>query len=318
MKNKDLFIEMFKYVNEAHYILITTPTYTDVDSLSSALSLSNYFFENKIKHKVFNEGEELPRKLNFLSKYDKISSSLPQFYDLVIYLGFNSKNKVSGFTNSTCKTIVINNCTLNNNILAHNIIDVERGSTSELLYDFYKYNNLKISKKAAECLYIGIYDASQAFSSPLTLPNTFNVVTDLLNCKINISEIVNNLKNRESLATFKALSKIMDTLDLFCEGKIATIHLEEYCIKETGVLVNDCEDIINTVLSIGIVRVVAYFKISNDIIKVSVKSKNKIDMSSIALKYKGSGGIGFVEFKLSSTLIEQSKKEVVNTILNYI
>ena len=64
---------MYEEIMNAHYILLVTHKNPDADTISSALSLSNYFFENKIKHKVFNISSLLPRKLNFLSKFDKIT-----------------------------------------------------------------------------------------------------------------------------------------------------------------------------------------------------------------------------------------------------
>ena len=49
MQNKQLFIEMFEEIQKAHYIVIVTQNNPDVGTLSSALSLSNYFFENRNK-----------------------------------------------------------------------------------------------------------------------------------------------------------------------------------------------------------------------------------------------------------------------------
>ena len=45
------------------------------------------------------------------------------------------------------------------------------------------------------------------------------MVAELLNSNINISEISDNLSKRESLAKFKTIPKIMNTLELFGEGQ---------------------------------------------------------------------------------------------------
>ena len=86
MQNNDFFSALYDEIIKAHYILLVTDKSLATHSITSSLALSNYFSENKIKHKVFNVSAQLPRKLNFISKFDKISKDIPKFYDLVIYI----------------------------------------------------------------------------------------------------------------------------------------------------------------------------------------------------------------------------------------
>ncbi|XPV54812.1 MAG: DHH family phosphoesterase [Halarcobacter ebronensis] len=41
-----------------------------------------------------------------------------------------------------------------------NIVDPTKSSTAEIIYDFFKYNGLYITKHTATALYTGIYDDS--------------------------------------------------------------------------------------------------------------------------------------------------------------
>ena len=318
MKNNVHFNKMFDAIKNAHYILVVTHKNPDLDTLSSGLALSNYFFDNRIKHKVFNIDCNLPRKLDFLSKFEKISSVLPKFYDLIIYVDCANEDRVGITFENNIKTISIDHHHTNTNFADINIVDEEKGSTAELLYYFYKCNNIKISRKVAECLYVGIYDDSLAFTTPRTTINTFSAVSDLLSSKIDVSFISESLKNRESLAKFKAISKIMTTLDLQNEGKVATVYLEDTWTKETGVIVNECDDIVDSVLSIGIVKIVAYFRIVDNKIRVSLRSKGEIDVSVIASKYNGGGHRNSSGFSFDSLDIFDTKEKVVATILDYI
>jgi phosphoesterase RecJ-like protein len=248
--------------------------------------------------------KKLPRRLNFLSKFDKISFSLPQYYDLIIDID--------------CPSVGIGEKLIDTRVKRLSIGDLSKVSASTLLYDFYKSNDLVISKEMAECLYIAVYDYTLAFKSKTTDQRTFSLISELLNSKMNVSEVMNNLNNRESLATFKAKSKIMDTLDLFSEGRVATGHLENSCVQETGVLITDCDDIMDTVLSIGIVNVVAYFRVIDNKVKVSLQSKGNLDVSLITSSYEGRGNINFSEFSITSSDLHESKEKVIKTILNYI
>ncbi|XPV52293.1 MAG: DHH family phosphoesterase [Halarcobacter ebronensis] len=72
------------FIEKSRYILIITHVNPDADTISSALALSNFFYENKIKHKVFNVSSDFPQNLDFINRFEKITDQLPKFYDLAI------------------------------------------------------------------------------------------------------------------------------------------------------------------------------------------------------------------------------------------
>lgn len=297
MQSNTLIAEMQNEIEKAHYILLVTDKSFSIDSIASSLALSNYFYESKIKHKVYNPYSVLPRKLNFLPKFDKISKDIPKYYDLVIYFDCTDeyKNEVKNIS-----------------------IDSSKVSISEFLYLYLKINKLQISKNIAECLYVGLYSASLGFTTIKNNSEIFTIVSDLLKSNINVAEISDHLLQRESLAKFKIIPKVMNSLELFSEGKLATVYLDETWIKETGVEVSECDDIIDMVLSIGIVEVTAYFRIIKNQVSVLLRSKKSIDLSFIASKFNGNGTKNHVSFSTTSSSIVEVKEKVVQTILNYI
>jgi len=318
MQNNNLFKDMYAEMMKAHYILVVTHKNPDADTISCALSLSNFLFENRIKHKVFNISKELPRKLDFLKRFDKISFEIPKFYDLIIYVDCADEYRVGKEFDTDIKSICIDHHQSNTSFADINIVDDTKGSTAELLYSFYEINGLSISKNTAECLYVGIYDDSIAFTTPRTNKETFRVLTALAKSKINISDITNNLLKRESLAKFRMIPKIMNSLELYHEGKVATIYVKNDWILETGVFLNECDDIVDTVLSLGIVEVVAYLRVIDGLVRVSLRSKSSIDVCDIARKFNGGGHKNAAGLSIDSTDIFYAKEEVVKTILDYI
>ena len=301
MKNNSFLEEFYCDINKAHYILIVIPHSANCDLICSSLALSNYCFENKIKHKVYFDRNKLPHKLNFLSKFDKTSSLLPKYYDLVVCIN----KPVNSSIDNNVKMISLQspNITLKN-------------SSSELIYNFFKFNKLNISKNIAECLYVGIYEYSIGFTDNIT-DDTFDVLASLVKCSIDVPYISNNLLKRDSLSKFKCTSRIMNTLELFNEGKLASIYLDNNMIKETGVKSEECDEVLNNVLSIGIVDIVVYFKINGDTIEVSLKSKKNVDISFLITKMMLKTKEPF-SFSINSNNILEIKKKTINTILNYI
>ena len=305
-------------IKEAHYILILTHQNPDADTISCALSLSNFMFENKIKHKVFNSSSDIPRVLNFLPKFDKITTQIPKFYDLIIYVDCADKKRVGIELVDDVKIINIDHHQSNNNFGDINIVDASKASTAEVLYNFFEQNNLKISKNTAQCLYVGIYDDSIAFTTPRTTKETFQTINKLVATGISPSKIADNLLRRDSLARYRILPKILETLELHLEGKLATIYMDENWIKETGASTHECDDVVNMVLNIAIVEVIAYFRVLNGKVRVSLRSKNEIDVSNIAKNFNGGGHKNAAGLSIDTTIIDDAKQKIVGVIKNSI
>ncbi len=310
--------DSLELINNAHYIMIVTHLNPDADTISCALALSNFMYENKIKHKVYNTTKEIPMVLNFLSKFDKITNQIPKFYDLVIYVDCADQARVGIDIVNDAKIINIDHHQSNSFFGDINIVDDNKASTAEVLYDFFKENNIKLSKNIAECLYVGIYDDSIAFTTPRTTKETFDTVHHLLEYKISPSKIADNLLRRDSLARYRILPKILDTLELHFEGKVATVFLPSNAMEETGAKVFECDDVVNMVLNIAIVEVVAYFRVINNKVRVSLRSKFNTDVSLIASKFNGGGHKNAAGLSVETMNLKDAKIKVLDGIKNYI
>jgi phosphoesterase RecJ-like protein len=104
------------------------------------------------------------------------------------------------------------------------------------------------------------------------------------------------------------MPKILDTLELHKEGKIASVYLQSDWLKQTGASINECDDIVNMVLSIGIVQAVMYFRIVHNKTRVSLRSKGNIDVSLIAQNFDGGGHKNAAGLSINTLDISEAKK----------
>lgn len=302
-------------IHNSHYILIVTHINPDADTISCALALSNYCFENKIKHKVFNKQGTPKFSLNYLNRFDKITNQLPKFYDLAIYVDCGDINRADINLELEHKLINIDHHKSNNSFGDLNFVDATKASTAEVLYDFFIKNNMDISKNSAICLYTGIYDDSLAFSTPRTNSRTFEIVSDLVNKGIDVSYIASKLNQRESLAKYRLLPKILDSLELHSEGYIATIYVKPEWIEQTGALYTDCEDAVDIVLNIAVVQIAIFFRVSNGLTRVSLRSKQD-DVSIIAERFNGGGHKNAAGCRINTTDVLEAKNILLKDIQN--
>ncbi len=62
----------------------------------------------------------------------------------------------------------------------HNLVITHASSTTEILYQFFKYNNIGINKNMAVSLLIGIITDTENFSNPGTTENSLKIASDLI------------------------------------------------------------------------------------------------------------------------------------------
>jgi len=302
-------------IEKSRYILIITHVNPDADSISSALALSNLFFENKIKHKVFNVSADLPQNLNFIERFDKITDQLPKFFDLAISVDCGTKKRLGFELDKNIPLINFDHHKSNNDYGTINLVDPMKSSTAEIVYDFFRHNGLYITKNSATALYVGIYDDSLAFSLGRCDELTFEKVNHLVEFGASPSEIANKLKRRDSLAKYRIIPKVLESLELYKEGTIATIYAKDEWFKETGAHNRDCEDALNMIMSMHIVRIAFFVRIVNGVSRISLRSKGKIDVSKVASVFDGGGHFNAAGCTIDSLNIENVKNRVLKEVL---
>ena len=308
------YTKALELIEKSRYILIITHVNPDPDSIGSALALSNLFHENKIKHKVFNISSDLPQNLDFIPRFDKISDQLPAFFDLAISVDCGTYKRLGFELDSTIPLINFDHHKSNNNFGTVNIVDSQKSSTAELVFEFFKHNGLYITKDSATALYVGIYDDTLAFSLGRCDEKTFEKINFLVECGASPSEIANKLLRRDSLAKYRIIPKILESLELFKEGEVASIVAREEWFKETGAHNRDCEDALDMIMSIAIVRIAVFIRVVNGVSRVSLRSKGQIDVSKIAGEFDGGGHFNASGCTIETLDVEKAKEIVLKEI----
>jgi len=301
-------------IEKSRYILIITHVNPDPDSIGSALALSNLFYENKIKHKVFNISSDLPQNLDFIPRFEKISDQLPAFFDLAISVDCGTYKRLGFELDSSIPLINFDHHKSNNSFGTVNIVDPMKSSTAELVFEFFKHNGLYITKNSATALYVGIYDDTLAFSLGRCDELTFEKINFLVECGASPSEIANKLLRRDSLAKYRIIPKVLDSLELYKEGAVASIIAKDEWFKQTGAHNRDCEDALNMIMSIAIVKIAIFVRVVNGVSRVSLRSKGQIDVSKVAGIFDGGGHFNAAGCSIETLDVEKAKEIVLKEI----
>lgn len=331
--NMDLIIteddkKKFKAINEkiikSEKILLTTHSKADGDAAGSVLSIQNYLLSLNKKAVSIIEGG-CPQYLGWLPDGGLIEDNkniiIDKQFDLLICLDSNFDKRVGYpfelFENyiSENKLAIIDHHKDTVSDTELKIVKPEASSTGELLFQFFKTNDIPINDKIAIYLYTAIITDTWMFSQENTLSSTLSAASELL--KFNSVKpyfITSKLFENKSLAQTKLLGKLIETIEFDEKNKISFGYISKKMFDETGTTDNDAEGFVNTLRSIRGCRVSVLLKeIKEGVIKANLRSKDNFDLLPTVRKFGGGGhskAAGFTTEKNMDIIKEELMKEL--------
>lgn len=296
---------MFNDIKDAENILILPHLRADGDCLGSSFALK-LILENMGKNVVLLTEEELLPKFKNIIFTGKESTYTGPF-DAVIAmdcgdasrLGERRKYFDKALEDPSAVTICVDHHISNKGFAEKNYIDVKASSTGECLYDICVADGIEFDKSIANNLFVSIVSDTGRFMFANTSPKTFDAAAFLMKFDIDLQNININLFSSNTLAFYKLQKTAIDSLTLFCNNRVACVHLFAKDIEDAGATYDDCVDIISIARGIEGVMVAVFIReMESGNVKVGLRSKFKsgVDVSKICCAYGGGGHVQAAAF----------------------
>ncbi|MEG2338265.1 MAG: bifunctional oligoribonuclease/PAP phosphatase NrnA [Clostridium sp.] len=303
-------IDLIKLNNNFAIVSHTSP---DGDCMGSMLGLYNCL---KLLNKNVNVylDDVVPKRLSFLEGASNIITEAPSGkYDIVFALDCGDTKRLSFSDILLKETTVINidHHKSNDYYGTHNYVCPEISSVGEMLFSIMKEGELPIDRNVAICLYTSIVSDTGGFKYSNTSPSTLISAANLMEFNIDHSKIYNRLLDEKTKQQLKLTALATNELKFYFDDKLAIIYLSDEIIKESGVDENETGDIVNIGRDIDTVEVSALIKKKSDnLYKISLRSKNYADVRFVAESFSGGGHIraagcaisGDIDFVIDSLL----------------
>ncbi len=196
-----------------------------------------------------------------------------------------------------------------------NIIDPGASSAAEMV--FRLMDEKYLDKTIASWIYLGIVHDTGVFKYPATSPDTMRAVARLMEEKIDCQYLVDKTYYEKSFKQNTTCAKIVLSSKLYLNGKviIGSISMKE--MADEGIVKNDFEGVINQLrVTEGTEVAIFMYPMNDATMKVSLRSKEKVDVSKICEAFGGGGHIrasGFyhkgTEEEIREKLLELLEKE---------
>lgn len=326
---KDSFLKFKNLIKKSQQISILAHWSPDGDAMGSCLALANFLnaLGKKATVIVPNSYPEflhwLPgtkKVVNFETHEKKVVKILNQS-DLIFTLDFNSLKRLEGLGNVVLKAIapkvMIDHHQQPDDYATLYFHDVNACSTCELVYDFIVGLGHKksIDSKIAACLYTGLMTDTGSFKYPSVNSNTHAIVSELLKTGIKPNEIHSAVYDSFSYNRLRLLGfALSEKLVVLKEYPVAYFLITENELEKFDYQKGDLEGIVNYPFSIKGIKVCALFNETNDYIKVSFRSKGKIDVNKFARAYFNGGGHINAAGGKSTDSLSITESKFINTI----
>lgn len=284
-----LFKDILKQIKKYNNIVIARHIGADPDALGSQFALKE-LIENNFKDKNVYAVGTIASRFRFMGTLEKIDN-LNLSETLLIVLDTPDKKRIEDIQDTTQFAYVIK---IDHHPFVEKYADIEyveenASSASQLIFKFALDNKLKLTKKIAENIYLGIVGDTDRFLHDYTTKETIRLVSKLLDMTdIEFTQLYEPLYSRP-LAEIKFQGYIYQNL-ILTENNVAYIKLTEDIIKKYQVDSAAAGNMINDLKFVKEILVWVFFSEDTKmkIIKANIRSRGPI-INEVASAYGGGG-----------------------------
>ena len=286
-----LFKEILRQIKKYDNIVIARHIGADPDALGSQFALKELISLNFSDKNVYAIGT-IASRFRFMGSLDK-TDDVDFSKCLLIVLDTPDKKRIEGVEDISkfSNVIKIDHHPFVERFGELEYIDSNASSASQLIFKFILENRLKINKKIAENIYIGIVGDTDRFLHDYTTPETMRLVSKLIDMSdINFTELYAPLYSRP-ISEIKFQGYIYQNLTL-TENNVAYIKITDEVMKKFEVDAAAAGNMINDLKYVNEILIWVFFSedIKNQVIKANIRSRGPI-INDVAVKYGGGGHI---------------------------
>jgi nanoRNase/pAp phosphatase (c-di-AMP/oligoRNAs hydrolase) len=282
-----------KILKDAVTIAIGGHIRPDGDCVGSCMGLYHYIRDNYSDKKVDVYLEEMPDKFYFLKSTEFIRHEIKkgEAYDLFISLDCGDKERL-GFSaplfDQAKRTYCIDHHISNTGFAQDEYTVADASSTCELVYQLMEED--KISLDTAEALYLGIVHDTGVFQYTSASPSTFRMAANLLEKGVDGARLIQDTYYEKTYAQNQILGRTLLESILFMDKTCIASYVTKKTMDFYGVKVKDLDGIVSQLRVTKDIEVAIFmYELETNVYKVSLRSKERVDVSKVA-KYFGGGG----------------------------
>jgi len=291
-----IFDDMSSIIGESQKVLVVSHIDPDGDAIGTQLAFADYL--RFLKKDVYLVKEsDLPEKYKFLPDVDLIKNIEDYDQDLgidtVIILEcpeFNRLGKAYTLFGDKVRIINIDHHRDSSMLGDVNWIEPMRSSVGEMIFEYFEASGFNINKDIATQLYTAILTDTGRFRYNATSPRTMEIVGKLIAAGADPKYICDEVYYNLSQSTMMLTAKVLHSIEYHCSGRICLLTLTKKMLEDSGADMSESDGLVDFTLFTEGVVVGALIKESDrNATKISMRSRDGINVAEIAAKFSGGG-----------------------------
>lgn len=295
-------------------ILITGHSNPDGDSIGALLSLGLGLESiGKKVHMVCHD--QIPKRYRHLPGISRIEKNSNHSIDLAIAVDCGSKEMIGQAYELFKKAKTILEIDHHRSRIPFgdiSFVDPDASSAGELIYELLIDLDIPVTIDIAQNILTSILVETNSFRLPGIRPHTFELCADLLRTGVNFLKIAESVYWVTSKETAILSGICLARCKFAAEGQIAWSIINQKDFKKAGATEADADPITEEIRSIQGVKIAILIREKNrKLLRISFRSKEGIDVASIAEKFGGGG------HNSAAGCIIPKNKNTLKELLNY-
>jgi phosphoesterase RecJ-like protein len=171
-----------------------------------------------------------------------------------------------------------------------NYLDEEAPAVGEMVWSMYRTAGVEPSVHAATNCYVALATDTGDFRYSNARPRAFRAAAEMVEAGADPPTVSEWVHDGRTISSVRLLGEALKTLRFECDGRLASLSVDQGAFERAGADSTDTEEIINIPRAIAGVEAVVFCKQwEPGIVKVSMRSRGDIDVRSVAAMFGGGG-----------------------------
>lgn len=313
MNKKDMWI----WVEQADSIAIAGHVRPDGDCIGSCMALYQYIKKEYPNKKIRVYFESVPESFRYLFEKEDMTIGFKDMEQAELFISVDSSDlerlgPAVELFDGAIHTICIDHHISNEGFGELNFIVPGASSAAEVMFELLEEN--KINKDIATSLYLGIVHDSGVFKYSNVSRRTMEIAGILVEKGVETTSLIDNTFYHKTYIQNQILGRVLLESFLVLDGKGIVSCVTKKMMDFYDCVTSDLDGIVEQLrITDGVEVAIFLHELEPLTYKVSMRSKDAIDVSKIAIQFGGGGHVKAAGCTMTGTF-----HDVVNSVLELV
>jgi len=197
--------------------------------------------------------------------------------------------------------------------------DPRAAACGEMVFDVIKALGAPMTRDVATHIYMAIHSDTGSFHYSGISPRTFEICKEMLEAGVDPIQVARDLYDSNHMGRLKLFGAVLSAMQIDATGRIAIVYLDHDMARAAGGTYADTDGLINLPLTVKEILAVVFFKHNEgDEYRVSMRSKDTIDVAAIAKEFGGGGHVNAAGCTVHGAIdaLQKTFVEKIETAIN--